>query len=105
MTEDSYMMIVVTSEAATVCSALGHIKGGRLERAADLLEGGLDRCVMCLDHMRKAAKPSDRESATNTLRAVRTYRRRNPRHSGPEMIASDLETREIVRKILEELEK
>jgi ABC-type nitrate/sulfonate/bicarbonate transport system substrate-binding protein len=109
MSEDDlrkYLMIIITSEAATFCSALENIKRGRLNYATELLEAGLDRCVMCLDQARKKAQPDDRKALTGSLSAARTYRRRHPRHAKADASSADpTDSQEIARKILEELEE
>jgi hypothetical protein len=99
------MIVIVTAEAASLCSALEHIKSGRLERAIELLEQGLDRCVMCLGDMRKKTQPADQENLTNALKVVRTYWHRHPRHAKPEMSGTALaDVQEIAQQILKKLE-
>jgi hypothetical protein len=73
-----YVTVILATEAANLSSALLHIREGRTDRATELLEQALDRCVMCMEHLLKDAQPADLRNLTNALEAVRSYRRRYP---------------------------
>lgn len=109
MNEDSrrYMIVIVATEAATLSSALVHIKKGRTDRGMELLEQGLDRCVMCLGHMRKEAEAADLRNLTNALTVVRSYRRHYPRHSATDqggVVSTEIrDLQDTAQKILEEI--
>jgi hypothetical protein len=104
----SHVVVFVTSDAATLTSALVHLRAGNMERVLDLLERGLDRCVLCLSHLRKESDPIDQRGLTMALKAVRDYRRQHPRRTTAGTCGVDLsavhEVEALARKAIEELE-
>jgi len=100
------MVVLLTSESANLCSVLENIKKGRLERAIVVLERSLDRCITSLGNMRKDAQPTDHETITLALKAVRSYRRSHPRQveTGIGETTALADERGTAQKILEELE-
>lgn len=99
---------ILANQVAKLCSAIRHIKGGRAERAIELLEEGLDGCVFGLGRIQKRGEVPDQIGQgilIDALKAARIHRRRYPRQAKAEIsgTAQD-DLQKAVQKILESIE-
>src|SRR5882757_6869122 len=99
---------ILANQVAKLCSAIRHIKSGRVERAIELLEEGLDGCVFGLGRIKKKGEIPDQLGQgilIDALKAVRIHRRRYPRQANPKIsgTAQD-DLQKTVQKILENIE-
>jgi hypothetical protein len=92
--------ITITCNVANVCSALEHIKDGRLERATQLLESTLDLCIVCVDALQKNGQELDRQTLITALKGARTYWSRHPRNMSANLHAKQASQIEEVTQIL-----
>jgi hypothetical protein len=93
--------ITITCNIANVCSALEHIKDGRLERATQLLESTLDLSVVCVDGLQKNGQELDRQTLITALKGARTYWGRHPRKMSGNLHAKQASQIEEVTQILQ----
>jgi hypothetical protein len=93
---------IITNQIVNLCSAIDNIKGGRVERAVELLERGLDGCVFGLGRIKeKGGVPdqTERDILIEALKIARVHRSRYPRQAKP-----GNHIQKAVQKILENIE-
>jgi hypothetical protein len=98
---------IIANQIANTCSAIKHIKAGRLQRAIELLEAGLDGCIIGLGRLKKKGEIPDqigRDILIDALKIARTHRRRYPRQANKESLPHDPEFQKLVQNILENIE-
>jgi hypothetical protein len=99
---------ILATQIANLCQAIKHIRDGRTERAIELLERGLDGCVIGLGHIQKRGEMQDQIGQgilIDALKAARNHRHRYPRHAKSKNGTADAEFQKIVQSILENIEK
>jgi hypothetical protein len=95
---------IITNQVVNLCSAIENIKGGRIERAVELLERGLDGCIFGLGRIQKNGEIPDqigRDILIDALKIARAHRSRYPRAATSNSEASDAEFQKIIQRILE----
>ena len=93
---------IIANQVVNLASAIDNIKGGRVERAIELLERGLDGCVFGLGRIQKKGEIPDQIAQgvlIDALKIARAHRRRYPRQA-----KSENHIQKAVQKILESIE-
>jgi hypothetical protein len=93
---------VLAVQIGNLCRAIKHIKDGRTGKGIEILEHGLDGCLIGLENLKKDGQINDPASKSlfiDAIKMARIHRRRYPRLSG-----QDADFEKIVQRILESIE-
>jgi hypothetical protein len=101
------MVVAASLNAATLSSALLFIREGKIDKGIERQEQARDTCVTNLADLRQQIAASDSENVANSLKVVRNYRLRYPRHLGAaqrdDIPLSTREFQQAAQKILDEI--
>lgn len=92
---------IIAHQIVNLCSAIDNIKGGRVERAIELLDRGLDGCIFALGRIQEKGEISDqteRDILIEALKIARVHKSRYPGQAKPEN-----HIQKCVQKILEDI--